>query len=592
VASGAYLVRSKGSVDGEFALSLLTPKRAIHYVIKIPAGKEDPMLFQKKPMPAEWGSNLRSVINHLGRKEESVIPVLLKVPAPIPESNDKLFRIAHKAAQETGASVDHHLYTMVTEESDQYALSTAYEQHPTGVYYRVFYPRSHVTVPVYIRIDPSGGSPAGNQTDMFVEVDANEEMAANMPLYVKLGQDDLGSHLADSPADEDDGQVFYTNVGGDGGNDDDDGVMYTAVDVGNNSNGGDDDDGVMYTAVDVGGNDNGDDDDGVMYTAVDVGDDNNGGDDDDGVMYTAVDLGGDNGQDEDGVMYTAVDLDGHGGGGGQDEDAGVMYTAVDTGGGDEFGGFDDISSTVVKAASIKKPRSSASAASTQPNEYESAPPQSKPRGRAASSSNTPRGERGRGRSNTQSEGRSDSSDQARRRSATTSQATGGGGGGGKSSRGPRKQRAATTSAAQQSRAARSVSQIKGRGGPPPWLHEIDNRKDAEAKLNAEGGEDGMFLVRPRDKTGSSHAFSVKLRGRFIHRLIQKRSDGSYKVDKQEDGWGATLSDVVQQVQDGMAKKHGMAFVPVLRPGATAPITRKTSVYNGFGEPADDDVSNI
>ena len=67
VPSGAYLVRSKGTADGEYALSLLTPKRAIHYVIKIPASTDEPITFQKKPIPPEWGSNLRAIINYFGQ---------------------------------------------------------------------------------------------------------------------------------------------------------------------------------------------------------------------------------------------------------------------------------------------------------------------------------------------------------------------------------------------------------------------------------------------------------------------------------------------------------------------------------------------
>merc|ERR1719183_786569 len=109
------------------------------------------MLFQKKPIPAEWGSNLRAVINYLGRKQEDVIPVLLKVPAPIPDSSDKLFRIAHKTAAETGESVEDRLYFMLTQEKDTYSISTTYVQDASGVYYRVFYPKSHVTVPTFIQ---------------------------------------------------------------------------------------------------------------------------------------------------------------------------------------------------------------------------------------------------------------------------------------------------------------------------------------------------------------------------------------------------------------------------------------------------------
>lgn len=114
-----------------------------------------------------------------------------------------------------------------------------------------------------------------------------------------------------------------------------------------------------------------------------------------------------------------------------------------------------------------------------------------------------------------------------------------------------------------------------------------DRKVAEAKLEEAGGSNGLFLVRPRDAGGLSHAFSVKLRGRFVHRLIeQKVAGGPFSVDKQTEGFGSTLEEVVNQLQDFMSEKHNMAIVPVLRPGAPEPIARKKSVYDGFQEPAE------
>ena len=59
-----------------------------------------------------------------------------------------------------------------------------------------------------------------------------------------------------------------------------------------------------------------------------------------------------------------------------------------------------------------------------------------------------------------------------------------------------------------------------------------------------------------------HAFSAKVPGRFVHKKIQQRLDGGYKVDDHEDGWGVTLAEVVQQVQDSMAKKYRVSFVPI------------------------------
>ena len=37
----------------------------------------------------------------------------------------------------------------------------------------------------------------------------------------------------------------------------------------------------------------------------------------------------------------------------------------------------------------------------------------------------------------------------------------------------------------------------------PWLHDM-TRKEAEAKLKAEGMQDGLYLVRPRGEGGDSH----------------------------------------------------------------------------------------
>lgn len=48
---------------------------------------------------------------------------------------------------------------------------------------------------------------------------------------------------------------------------------------------------------------------------------------------------------------------------------------------------------------------------------------------------------------------------------------------------------------------------------PVWLHKV-NRKSAEALLRAAGGHDGMYLVRPRDGSEDSHAFSVILKNRY------------------------------------------------------------------------------
>jgi hypothetical protein len=567
--SGVYLVRSKESGEGEYALSVLTPKRCIHYVVVVPANTSEPMTFQSKPIPGEWGANLRAVINYLGRKKEDVIPVLLKIPAPLPDNgSDKLFRLAHKAYADGGDSIEDCLYDMVTQENDQHSLGTAYTQHLSGVYYRVFYPRSShflKDVPVFIRQNADGGPAAGKASDQFVELGANEDVSANVALFVKLDPEDLSSHLSGNAPDD---------------GDDDGGVMYTAVDVGGAA---EDEGDVMYTAVDVGG------------AAEDEGD----------VMYTAVDVGGP-AEDEGDVMYTAVDVAGGSNSdptGFGEEEGDVMYTAVDVGGGggessvDEFGGFGDVSSSVVAAAT--KPKAARPNANNSKSNASSRPPSSS----AAASSKHKGGQSSKAASGSTSQPPARKSIAKPRHASAAADVgrTGSGGGGRSGAASAASKPRNASSAAATGRGARSVSQTnmgaaKASSSVPEWLHGVTDRKASEAKIEEAGGQNGLFLVRPRDATGLSHAFSVKLRGRFVHRLIeQKVAGGPYSVDKQTEGYGSTLSEVVEQLQATMATKHSMEIIAVLRPGASAPLSRNRpsagSVYEGFQE-NDDNVSSL
>eukprot|EP00039_Didymoeca_costata_P017565 m.325977 g.325977 ORF g.325977 m.325977 type:complete len:1954 (+) comp16555_c0_seq1:129-5990(+) len=99
---------------------------------------------------------------------------------------------------------------------------------------------------------------------------------------------------------------------------------------------------------------------------------------------------------------------------------------------------------------------------------------------------------------------------------------------------------------------------------PEWLHHV-GRKEAEARLRNAGGQEGMFLVRPREGANGEYAFSVVVMSRFIHRLIQPAGNGKYTVDKQPGPWGSNVNEVVNEIVNTMNTKHKMNLRAVPRP---------------------------
>ena len=74
-------------------------------------------------------------------------------------------------------------------------------------------------------------------------------------------------------------------------------------------------------------------------------------------------------------------------------------------------------------------------------------------------------------------------------------------------------------------------------------------------------------ARPRGDAGDSHAFSVVLKSRFIHRLIEVDAQGTYTVDRQQGDWGSCLEEVVNTIEQTIASKHGLTMQAVVREDA-------------------------
>jgi hypothetical protein len=116
----------------------------------------------------------------------------------------------------------------------------------------------------------------------------------------------------------------------------------------------------------------------------------------------------------------------------------------------------------------------------------------------------------------------------------------------------------------------------------PWLQNA-TRDEAVSRLR--GHTDGTFLVRLRDAT--SHAYSVNIKGKVVHKLIAKDLRGGYLVDKVAGDWGSTLEAVVGIISSQLNFKHGYTITPAPNPDAPSSAinrgNRKQSEYLGFDE---------
>jgi len=109
----------------------------------------------------------------------------------------KKYNMQQSAAQET-QSINDRIYTMVTEESDTYSISSAYTGSVSGLYYRVFKPISSLAdVQLFTRQGGDGGSPLNDATDQFIKVITGKlsDIRGSTPLYARVDVQDLQDHL-------------------------------------------------------------------------------------------------------------------------------------------------------------------------------------------------------------------------------------------------------------------------------------------------------------------------------------------------------------------------------------------------------------
>jgi hypothetical protein len=199
--SGAYLVRSKLSKDdGEHVLSLLVPAKVVHYVIYVPASTSDSITIQGKAVNVPWATTLRDLIVHLQTDPSGMISEKLQHLAPIPSHSDDLLDAAAEGDTSSPLTLNQRVYKMLTEEPDRYSINATYFGHSTGVYYRVFYPADRLKpLVIYTRHAKGGGSAAMLPSDKFEVVKYGsrqaQQLARNVPLYVRLNEDALNEHL-------------------------------------------------------------------------------------------------------------------------------------------------------------------------------------------------------------------------------------------------------------------------------------------------------------------------------------------------------------------------------------------------------------
>jgi hypothetical protein len=520
----------------------------------------------------------------LGEKRDE-LPVALKYAADLPVPAVDFREFASGEAATLGVAVDDVVYEMITNGTLP-PIHTGYTHDPSGIYYPAFFPRRKVkaaaNAPLFVcegvrkseYVQMPRKPLPGPRTTIYVRVDPKR-------LYIHLGlppQPLGGSGVATTSFDGGEmtiggAEVMYTNVGGPhgvagGGGGSDDEIEYTTIgqggsnnsDMNNNTTGGGGASDVVYSAVEVGGGIGGMELDMVEYTAIGHGEPMAAAADSGGVLYSAVDFGGgvtsyDEGHSGGGrgrggeseVMYSAVEIGGGGGnGGGGGGESEVMYTAVEVG--ENYNGFGDASSTPA----------------AQP------PPRKGIKKRGASGGSFYGGFEGPPEDEDEDDDDDDDDDEddmdlddipvtLPTKKATASK--------------PK----ATSSQAQKQ--ARRVHQAGGVGGgmstssslslkeaAPAWLHDV-SRAEAEARIKRAGGTNGLFLVRPKDASGKAHAFSVLVSNRFVHRLIQQHTNGTYTVDNIKSEWGTTLREVVASIQAKMTTKYKVQIVPVKTTGA-------------------------
>lgn len=167
---GVYLIRTKTEAGGgeSFVLSLRAPrKKMLHYVLEVPQAAGEEFMVQTKPVNLPWVKSLRDLVVHLQTETSKLIATKLKHPAPIPSNGSVLMVQAAAHPTSSGQTVEENVYAMISDDPETFSINETYFGHPTGVYYRMFYPLERVEpLEVYTRRGESGGLPDGSPTDV------------------------------------------------------------------------------------------------------------------------------------------------------------------------------------------------------------------------------------------------------------------------------------------------------------------------------------------------------------------------------------------------------------------------------------------
>jgi len=195
--SGVYLVRIRGNSEGQYALSILAQGRPIHYVLELPAEEGQPILKQDKPMPLSWGTNLHDLLDHLGQEREDLKVPLLHT-APIPNNAEELLALASadSGGGDMGADAYVNLYNKMMGNPARHSLSTAYTLEGTGLYYRIFRDPGSIgqDVRVFRRMPQKR---AATFPGLFEELASGmaEQLPRNVALFARVDANDLHMHL-------------------------------------------------------------------------------------------------------------------------------------------------------------------------------------------------------------------------------------------------------------------------------------------------------------------------------------------------------------------------------------------------------------
>ena len=91
------------------------------------------------------------------------------------------------------------------------------------------------------------------------------------------------------------------------------------------------------------------------------------------------------------------------------------------------------------------------------------------------------------------------------------------------------------------------------------LHRYISRAEAESRITAAGDSDGLYLLRAKNQIPEgvsvdaivSFAVSMRLKDKYIHRLVEKKQ-GVFTVDRKSGDYGDSIGQVVSSLCEVMA----------------------------------------